>query len=1085
MSSPPGNGGFLSDDEDLECPLCMEEIDITDKYFKPCPCGYQICRFCWNHIKEDLNGLCPACRRQYTEDTVEFKPVSAEEYASIFEMFMARLLDMGVSRMARIKNAKKKREKEKKEMDNAARRHLANVRVVQKNLIYVLGMPAKYCTEEILRGQDFFGQFGKISRVIVNRRGHGHTPVISTMSPAGVYVTYNRKEEAIKAIEAVDGTIYDGRVIRATHGTTKYCSYFLKNQPCQNPNCGYLHEPAEEADTYAKEELGRQLLRDRQPRPVPFPVMIANMKREEKEESALPPTANWAKPGAKPATAVSAGTPAPPPVPLEPEPEHVPPAEEIEKAEKKVERNERKKTKKPAPTTAATTASTSAVPATATNSSQPPGLTNRASASSFTSVTPATKAPVVEERVLGSLALNEDGTDEVIVPMSAKSRVSPNPNPKATTNEALAALAKAAAAAVAAAATSAAIFGGVSDDVNITLSGFSLHPTYVGPFNPFGNDAMAAYLASGEGHSPFPPLPSQAKPAGMGLPGNVEGILSSMGGVHGLPGGGRFDPYGEGRSPRRGPNIEDVPTVARNSRLARFFGNAHGDSDSYDGEMEKMVEERKSNPTFRSLFPNVNASFGGVGLSDAEARWGEGFSPSKVATHADAGTAASQWVHQQQREHLESSLRQHVQQQQAQQAHQQAQQAQQAQAQQQAQFNSFSGFRSSGAGGAGGVGGAGAAAMAAQFSRQQDLRQQQELFQQQQLLLQQQQQQQQQGVQPQALYNRLQQQALHQQQQQAQQQAAVAQAAQQHQQFGLHGHHPGAGAGAGGAGGGAGAGGGHGQNDEFLGAFMREAQIRESQLQLRELQIRERAALASQAGGRVDYRDGAAAAMMGVGKIGSGGGEGGLDRSAVAAAARARAFDLGQQGGMGGDGWGLGGGMGSMGYGAGPEANSILRDRADAIAALREREAQREMDQQQAQQQQHQASALAQQQQQQQAAAAAAQHQQHQAQQQQAAQLHQAQLQHPLLAAHLQREMARERDREREREAAVAQAREQREWELMAQMQAMRQQQQAAQQQQQQLQGGGGGAGAGSVPGLGSQGSPGARPLFQGRRRAI
>ncbi|KAJ3197300.1 transcriptional repressor general negative regulator of transcription subunit 4, partial [Dinochytrium kinnereticum] len=195
MASPTPTG-YSSEDEDLECPLCMEEIDITDKYFKPCPCGYQckICRFCWNHIKEDLNGLCPACRRTYSDDTVEFKPVSPEE-------------------INRKNNAKKRREKEKKEMDNAARRHLANARVVQKNLIYILGLPPKYCTEEILRSPEFFGQYGKISRVIVNRRGHGHTPVISTMAPTGVYVTYFKKEEALRAIDAVDGTVYDGRVL--------------------------------------------------------------------------------------------------------------------------------------------------------------------------------------------------------------------------------------------------------------------------------------------------------------------------------------------------------------------------------------------------------------------------------------------------------------------------------------------------------------------------------------------------------------------------------------------------------------------------------------------------------------------------------------------------------------------------------------------------------------------------------------------------------------------------------------------------------------------------------------------------------
>eukprot|EP00976_Prorocentrum_cordatum_P109362 1195006-Prorocentrum_minimum.AAC.4 len=30
------------------CPLCMEELDATDKNFHPCPCGYQICAWCWH-----------------------------------------------------------------------------------------------------------------------------------------------------------------------------------------------------------------------------------------------------------------------------------------------------------------------------------------------------------------------------------------------------------------------------------------------------------------------------------------------------------------------------------------------------------------------------------------------------------------------------------------------------------------------------------------------------------------------------------------------------------------------------------------------------------------------------------------------------------------------------------------------------------------------------------------------------------------------------------------------------------------------------------------------------------------------------
>ena len=36
-------------------------MDISDKNFKPCPCGYQICQFCYNNIRQnpELNGRCP------------------------------------------------------------------------------------------------------------------------------------------------------------------------------------------------------------------------------------------------------------------------------------------------------------------------------------------------------------------------------------------------------------------------------------------------------------------------------------------------------------------------------------------------------------------------------------------------------------------------------------------------------------------------------------------------------------------------------------------------------------------------------------------------------------------------------------------------------------------------------------------------------------------------------------------------------------------------------------------------------------------------------------------------------------------
>lgn len=36
-----------SDDEDETiCPLCVEEMDLSDKNFLPCPCGYRVIALC-------------------------------------------------------------------------------------------------------------------------------------------------------------------------------------------------------------------------------------------------------------------------------------------------------------------------------------------------------------------------------------------------------------------------------------------------------------------------------------------------------------------------------------------------------------------------------------------------------------------------------------------------------------------------------------------------------------------------------------------------------------------------------------------------------------------------------------------------------------------------------------------------------------------------------------------------------------------------------------------------------------------------------------------------------------------------------
>jgi len=70
------------------------------------------------------------------------------------------------------------------------------------------------------------------------------------------------EQDAASAIADVDKKVLDSRVLRASFGTTKYCSYFLRSVRCPNPDCMYLHELGTEDDSFTKEDMsqGKHLL---------------------------------------------------------------------------------------------------------------------------------------------------------------------------------------------------------------------------------------------------------------------------------------------------------------------------------------------------------------------------------------------------------------------------------------------------------------------------------------------------------------------------------------------------------------------------------------------------------------------------------------------------------------------------------------------------------------------------------------------------------------------------------------------------------------------------------------------------------
>ncbi|KAK5301305.1 transcriptional repressor general negative regulator of transcription subunit 4 [Exophiala xenobiotica] len=311
------------DDDEETCPLCIEEFDLSDKNFRPCPCGYQICQFCFNSLKTTYEkSTCPNCRRPYDEKTIQYKIPTAEEF---------KLDQLNKNKK---QAAARRKETEKREVETSSRRNLAGVRVKQQNLVYVIGLIPQVKDEQALlqtlRGPDYFGQYGEIEKIVVSKPKPG-----TTSQGIGVYVTYARKEDAALCINTVDGSLNGDRVLRAQFGTTKYCSAFLRGEVCSNKSCSFLHETGEEGQNSSLQNEPHNT------KPKPATSQIAPpvrplsatqttqpMARQGSKEddisrknshdaSALPSTASWANANAPVARtrgasqANSRGTPSP------------------------------------------------------------------------------------------------------------------------------------------------------------------------------------------------------------------------------------------------------------------------------------------------------------------------------------------------------------------------------------------------------------------------------------------------------------------------------------------------------------------------------------------------------------------------------------------------------------------------------------------------------------------------------------------------------------------------------------------------------------------------------------------------------
>ncbi|RVW39701.1 CCR4-NOT transcription complex subunit 4 [Vitis vinifera] len=118
------------------CPLCTEEMDLTDQQLKPCKCRYEICVWCWHRILNEANsgGRCLACRSPYDE----------EKIVGMAAICGRSVVGINVEHKQKLQKAKWKAPEGRKDLN-----------------------------EDLLKRWEYFGQYGKVLKVSISRTPSG------------------------------------------------------------------------------------------------------------------------------------------------------------------------------------------------------------------------------------------------------------------------------------------------------------------------------------------------------------------------------------------------------------------------------------------------------------------------------------------------------------------------------------------------------------------------------------------------------------------------------------------------------------------------------------------------------------------------------------------------------------------------------------------------------------------------------------------------------------------------------------------------------------------------------------------------
>jgi len=249
------NKNTASKSQRKKCNLCCSELDFTEREFYPCPCEYQVCTRCFRDIKAK-KAVCPGCKSVYKSEKTFFVNGNRKDEVSKYDdknklkkndKKPTTVVQNTISR-----TSDKKPEATLSEMFKGT--DLTKLRVIQKQCVYVIGLSPELADEKTLYKQEYFGQYGRVEKIVVNRH-NVYYPVGTHGACYSAYITYTQENDASVALLAIDQFNIHDRTIRASYGTTKYCTVYLRNQTCTNSDCFFLHSIKKESETCLKDDM--------------------------------------------------------------------------------------------------------------------------------------------------------------------------------------------------------------------------------------------------------------------------------------------------------------------------------------------------------------------------------------------------------------------------------------------------------------------------------------------------------------------------------------------------------------------------------------------------------------------------------------------------------------------------------------------------------------------------------------------------------------------------------------------------------------------------------------------------------------